>query len=201
MLPLAKIRADDGWCDEPADRNYNRPVRLPYSASAETMLRNDELYDVAIVLDWNIRRRARGLGSAVFLHIAPPGHPPTEGCVAIAPREYGAPAAPSVGQNGSQDLKIETGGDTAGARACSRSVRSAAASCVLSQAQAGGRRRDPAVGIDGKRLAHQVRAKQRIGDPVIDGKRLEPAHQVHIYGRTLRTVKLPSGRLHDPCCR
>ncbi len=87
MLPLAKIRADDGWCDEPADRNYNRPVRLPYSASAETMLRNDELYDVVIVLDWNIRRRARGLGSAVFLHIAPPGHPPTEGCVAISPRD------------------------------------------------------------------------------------------------------------------
>ena len=87
MLPLAKIRADDGWCDEPADRNYNRPVRLPYSASAETMLRNDEAYDVAIVLDWNIRRRARGRGSAVFLHIAPPGHPPTEGCVAISPRD------------------------------------------------------------------------------------------------------------------
>ena len=51
------------------------------------MLRNDELYDVAIVLDWNIRRRARGRGSAVFLHIAPPGHPPTEGCVAISPRD------------------------------------------------------------------------------------------------------------------
>ncbi len=72
MLPLARIRADDGWCDEPADRNYNRPVRLPYSASAETMLRNDELYDVVIVLDWNIRRRARGRGSAVFRFGRPP---------------------------------------------------------------------------------------------------------------------------------
>lgn len=83
-LPLALISRVDGWCDAPADRNYNRPVRLPYAASAEMMFRDDELYDVCIVLDWNLSSRRRQRGSAIFLHIAKPGYPATEGCVAIS---------------------------------------------------------------------------------------------------------------------
>lgn len=85
-LPLKPARGRDGWCDAPDDRNYNRPVRLPYRASAERMARDDRLYDVCIVLDYNLRRRGRGRGSAIFLHIAKEGFAPTEGCVAVAPR-------------------------------------------------------------------------------------------------------------------
>jgi L,D-peptidoglycan transpeptidase YkuD (ErfK/YbiS/YcfS/YnhG family) len=84
-LPLAPIGARDGWCDAPADRNYNRPVRLPYPVSHEEMRRPDRLYDAVIVLDWNIRPRRRNRGSAIFLHVAKPGFRPTEGCVAVAP--------------------------------------------------------------------------------------------------------------------
>lgn len=84
-LPLHAIRAELGWCDAPADRNYNRPVRLPYAASHERMRRPDRLYDVCIVLDWNVRQRRRNLGSAIFLHIARPGYRPTEGCIAVSP--------------------------------------------------------------------------------------------------------------------
>lgn len=86
-LPLRAVRATDGWCDAVFDRNYNRPVRLPYAAGAERMLRPDRLYDVCIVLDWNVSRRVQGRGSAIFLHVAKPGHAPTEGCVALAPRD------------------------------------------------------------------------------------------------------------------
>lgn len=86
-VPMSPIRADLGWCDAPFDANYNRPVRLPYRASHERMARGDRLYDAVIVLDWNITRRVRGLGSAIFLHVAKPGYPPTEGCVAISPRD------------------------------------------------------------------------------------------------------------------
>ena len=85
-LPFRPIRADDGWCDAPGDRNYNRPVRRPYPASSETMLRPDRLYDCVVVLDYNIRPRRRGMGSAIFLHIAREGFLPTEGCVAVSPR-------------------------------------------------------------------------------------------------------------------
>lgn len=86
-LPHRSTRASDGWCDAVFDRNYNRPVRLPYAASAERMLRDDRLYDVCIVLDWNIGCRVQGRGSAIFLHVARPGYPPTEGCVALGPRD------------------------------------------------------------------------------------------------------------------
>lgn len=82
-LPLETIRADLGWCEVPDDRNYNRAVRMPYAASHETMLRPDGLYDACIVLDWNIRPRRRGRGSAIFFHLARPGFTPTQGCVAV----------------------------------------------------------------------------------------------------------------------
>ncbi len=83
-LPVRRTRADDGWCDAPNHPAYNRPVRLPIAASAEGMLRTDALYDVVVVLDWNFRARARGRGSAIFLHVAKPGYAPTEGCVAVS---------------------------------------------------------------------------------------------------------------------
>lgn len=82
-LPLKPITPDLGWCEVPGDRNYNRPVRIPYGASHETMRRKDHLYDCCIVLDWNIRPRLRGRGSAIFFHLARPGFAPTHGCVAV----------------------------------------------------------------------------------------------------------------------
>lgn len=86
-LPMRAIRPDDGWCDDPRDANYNRSVRLPIAASHEKMMREDRLYDICLVMDWNLgpRGRKRNGGSAIFLHIAKPGFPPTEGCIAVAP--------------------------------------------------------------------------------------------------------------------
>jgi L,D-peptidoglycan transpeptidase YkuD (ErfK/YbiS/YcfS/YnhG family) len=88
VLSLAAIRRDDGWCDAPCDANYNRPVKLPIRASHERMMRDDELYDVCLVLDWNLPpySRKRFGGSAIFLHIARPGFPPTEGCISVSPK-------------------------------------------------------------------------------------------------------------------
>jgi len=83
-LIFRPIRPDDGWCDDPADAAYNRLVRLPYPASCETMTREDELYDVVVVLSHNDSPPEPGRGSAIFLHCAKPGYPPTEGCVALA---------------------------------------------------------------------------------------------------------------------
>ena len=83
-LAAQPIGRDDGWCDAPGDPAYNRPVRLPYPASAERMWRDDGLYDLVVVLGHNDDPPVPGLGSAIFLHIAKPGYAPTEGCVALA---------------------------------------------------------------------------------------------------------------------
>ena len=83
-LPLATIAEDDGWCDDPANEAYNRPVRLPYPASAEAMHREDGLYDLVVVLGYNDEPPVAGRGSAIFLHVARPDYGPTQGCVALA---------------------------------------------------------------------------------------------------------------------
>jgi L,D-peptidoglycan transpeptidase YkuD (ErfK/YbiS/YcfS/YnhG family) len=85
-LEMRPIGPDLGWCEVPQDRNYNRPVRIPYGASHERMKRDDRLYDACLVLDWNIAPRRRGRGSAIFFHLARPGFTPTQGCVAVTAR-------------------------------------------------------------------------------------------------------------------
>jgi L,D-peptidoglycan transpeptidase YkuD (ErfK/YbiS/YcfS/YnhG family) len=86
-LPVKAIRQRDGWCDAPADRNYNRAVRLPYPASSETLFRADGVYDLIVVLSHNERPRMRGGGSAIFIHIARTNYAPTEGCIALRRRD------------------------------------------------------------------------------------------------------------------
>lgn len=83
-LPVTPLAPEDGWCDDPADAFYNRPVTHPYPASAERLWREDGLYDVVVVLAHNDAPPVPGLGSAIFLHCARPDYAPTEGCVAVA---------------------------------------------------------------------------------------------------------------------
>jgi L,D-peptidoglycan transpeptidase YkuD (ErfK/YbiS/YcfS/YnhG family) len=83
-LACAPIEPDDGWCDDPRDANYNRPVKLPYPTSAETMWREDGLYDLVVVLGHNDDPPIPGLGSAIFFHLANPDYSPTAGCVAVS---------------------------------------------------------------------------------------------------------------------
>ena len=83
-LPCRALRDDDGWCDDPADAAYNRPVRRPYAGRHEVMWRDDAVYDIVAVLGWNDDPVVPGAGSAIFLHLARPGYEPTEGCVALA---------------------------------------------------------------------------------------------------------------------
>ena len=83
LLPARRIRPDDGWCEDPSDRHYNRPVKLPPTSTADRLARPDRLYDLIIELDHNTRPRVAGRGSAVFIHVARPGFAPTAGCVAL----------------------------------------------------------------------------------------------------------------------
>ncbi len=86
-VPVEPIAPEDGWCDDPAHRLYNRPVTRPFDASHEALWREDHVYDVIGVLGWNDDPVERGRGSAIFLHLARPGFAPTEGCVALEARE------------------------------------------------------------------------------------------------------------------
>jgi L,D-peptidoglycan transpeptidase YkuD (ErfK/YbiS/YcfS/YnhG family) len=82
-LPARRIRPDDGWCEDPADRRYNRPVRVAPTSKADRLTRTDTLYDFIVEIDHNTKPRIAGRGSAVFIHAARPGFAPTAGCVAL----------------------------------------------------------------------------------------------------------------------
>ncbi|MCF8477480.1 MAG: L,D-transpeptidase family protein [Pseudolabrys sp.] len=82
-LPVQRIGADDGWCEDPADRHYNQPIKVPPNSNADRLARADNLYDFIIELDHNTRPRVAGRGSAVFIHAARPRFAPTAGCVAL----------------------------------------------------------------------------------------------------------------------
>lgn len=89
-VPVLPLAPHDGWCDDPADAAYNRPVRLPHPARHEELWRSDEVYDVLGVLGWNDAPVVPGRGSAIFLHLARPDYAPTQGCVALAPADLRA---------------------------------------------------------------------------------------------------------------
>jgi L,D-peptidoglycan transpeptidase YkuD (ErfK/YbiS/YcfS/YnhG family) len=82
-LPVRRIAAGDGWCEDPSDRHYNRPIKVPEDSKADRLARTDHLYDFIIELDHNTRPRVTGRGSAVFIHAARPLFAPTAGCVAL----------------------------------------------------------------------------------------------------------------------
>tara|TARA_R110000824_G_scaffold118960_14_gene271909 strand:+ start:27762 stop:28325 length:564 start_codon:yes stop_codon:yes gene_type:complete len=85
-LTTIKTAMDDGWCDSPSDPAYNQFVKRPYPASTETLWRDDQLYDIAIMLGYNDAPVVEGAGSAIFFHLAKTvdgALQPTEGCVAL----------------------------------------------------------------------------------------------------------------------
>ena len=83
-VAIRPLTPGDGWCDDPASAAYNQPVQLPIQTSAETLWRDDLVYDVIGVLGWNDDPVAPGRGSAIFLHVARSDFAPTEGCIALA---------------------------------------------------------------------------------------------------------------------
>ena len=82
-LPSFKIRKSDGWCDDPKSNLYNQHIKFPFNESAEHLYRDDCIYDIVCVLDYNTSPVMPGLGSAIFLHVAKPNFEGTEGCIAI----------------------------------------------------------------------------------------------------------------------
>ncbi len=86
-VPLRPLPRDLGWCDEPGSPLYNRPAPLPMRPVHEVMWRQDGLYDIVFVLGWNLAPRRAGRGSAIFMHCAKPGLPPTLGCIALHPQD------------------------------------------------------------------------------------------------------------------
>ena len=78
-----KIKKNMGWCDDPSSSYYNKQVKLPNKYNHERLYRKDNLYDLILVLNYNINPIIKNKGSAIFLHIAKKKYQPTKGCIAL----------------------------------------------------------------------------------------------------------------------
>lgn len=85
FLPMRAIRPEDAWCEDPASRHYNQPIRLDRGRPGDRLTRDDRLYDFIVEIDHNNCPRIAGRGSAVFLHLARENFAPTAGCVSMTP--------------------------------------------------------------------------------------------------------------------
>jgi L,D-peptidoglycan transpeptidase YkuD (ErfK/YbiS/YcfS/YnhG family) len=78
-----KITKNMGWCDDPASQFYNRQIKLPSKFSHEKLYRNDDLYDLIAILNYNTDPVIKNKGSAIFMHISESSYKKTEGCIAL----------------------------------------------------------------------------------------------------------------------
>tara|TARA_Y100000992_G_C21105941_1_gene414899 strand:- start:175 stop:666 length:492 start_codon:yes stop_codon:yes gene_type:complete len=76
-----------GWCDDIRSAKYNKLIKYPFNFSFEKLYRTDNIYDVIIVLNYNMNPIKKNKGSAIFVHIAKKNFLPTKGCVAIKKNE------------------------------------------------------------------------------------------------------------------
>ena len=72
-----------GWCDDPKSKKYNQLIKLPSKFNFEKLYRNDDIYDIIFVLNFNTNPVKKDKGSAIFVHIAKKNYLPTKGCIAI----------------------------------------------------------------------------------------------------------------------
>ena len=77
------IKKNMGWCNDSKSKNYNRLIKLPSVYNFEKLFKNNNTYDILIVLDYNMNPTIKNKGSAIFIHIAKKNYKKTEGCIAL----------------------------------------------------------------------------------------------------------------------
>ena len=83
-IKIEKIKKNMGWCDDPRSATYNKLINLPNKYSYERLYRKDNIYDLIIVLNYNMSPVIKNKGSAIFIHVANNNYNPTRGCVALS---------------------------------------------------------------------------------------------------------------------
>lgn len=78
-----EITKNMGWCDDPSSKYYNQLINLPSRYSHEKLFKVKNIYDIIVVLNYNMKPIIKNKGSAIFIHIAKKNYLPTKGCIAL----------------------------------------------------------------------------------------------------------------------
>ena len=77
------IKKNMGWCDDPKSNQYNKLVKLPFIFNHEKLHKKENIYDIVLVLNYNMNPTIKKKGSAIFIHVAKKNYKKTEGCIAL----------------------------------------------------------------------------------------------------------------------
>ena len=77
------IKKNMGWCNDPKSKKYNKLVNLPFNYSYEQLFKKENVYDIILVLTYNMNPVKKDKGSAIFIHVAKRYYKRTQGCVAV----------------------------------------------------------------------------------------------------------------------
>ena len=82
-ITLHEINKNFAWCDDPLSKKYNQLIKLPTKYRHEKLYRKDNIYDLILVLTYNMKPIIKNKGSAIFIHVARKNYESTAGCIAL----------------------------------------------------------------------------------------------------------------------
>ena len=87
VIKKTQIKKNMGWCDDPKSKDYNKLIKYPFNYKSEKLYRSNNIYDIILVLDFNMHPIRKNKGSAIFIHISNSKYSSTQGCIAIKKKE------------------------------------------------------------------------------------------------------------------
>jgi L,D-peptidoglycan transpeptidase YkuD (ErfK/YbiS/YcfS/YnhG family) len=80
LIEITKIM---GWCNDIKSKKYNQLIKLPTKYNYEKLYRKDNVYDLILVLNYNMKPTIKNKGSAIFIHVTRKNYQSTQGCIAL----------------------------------------------------------------------------------------------------------------------
>ena len=87
IIKKTTIKKNMGWCDDPKSKDYNKLIKFPFNYKSEKLYRSNNIYDIILVLNFNMQPIKKNKGSAIFIHIAKKNYEKTAGCVAVRKKD------------------------------------------------------------------------------------------------------------------
>tara|TARA_A100001011_G_scaffold235310_1_gene243374 strand:- start:367 stop:858 length:492 start_codon:yes stop_codon:yes gene_type:complete len=80
------IKKKMAWCDDPNNKFYNK-LTFTNDKSKEKLYRKDNLYNIIVVINYNIKPIIKNKGSAIFIHLARKNYSGTMGCIGLKKKD------------------------------------------------------------------------------------------------------------------
>ena len=77
-----RIKENMYWSDDPESKYYNKLIYFKDN-SYESLYREDNIYDIVLVINYNTSPVQKYKGSAIFMHVANENFSSTKGCIAL----------------------------------------------------------------------------------------------------------------------